>query len=178
MESLSSASMCKDLLGSWSEPDSLSKIQYQRSASRRELSTENKTDHIFQLWSESAATELPQRGTISKSPTSLLNETIREWWVGEVLEVHSKDRYFSARLRDLKKNESIAEFDFDAAFDNDMEMEQCLFPGAEFAFYVVTRHGQGSPETVSSLEFTSPYVWREGDDSKVEKLYSILFSEE
>lgn len=106
-------------------------------------------------------------------------ETIREWWVGFVLKVHWKERYFEANLKDITNGiESIAEFDIDTVFEDNANIDPYLFPGAEFAFFVVIRHGRGSPETVSRVEFTSPYIWRKEDNKKVKELFSELFPDD
>ena len=104
------------------------------------------------------------------------NETIREWWIGKVTRVHHKERYFEALLRDVRREiESIAEFDFDSVFHDRSEIERNLFPGANFAFFVVTEHGPGSPLTVSRVEFSSPHIWEEDDNEKLKELFSELF---
>lgn len=103
------------------------------------------------------------------------SETIKEWWVGRVLEIFPEQRYFTAHLRDLKFVESIADFDFDSAFNDDIEVNTYLFEGSEFAFFILIRHGQGSPQTISRLEFSSPYLWQENDSKKADKLYRELF---
>ncbi len=105
-------------------------------------------------------------------------ETIKEWWIGHVLEVYPEQRYFSAHLRDLNFVESIAEFDYDSVFENDAEVDNYLFKGAEFAFFVMIRHGRGSPETVSRVEFSSPYIWKEEDAEKAELLYYSIFGKD
>ena len=122
------------------------------------------------LWPEQIK-KPPQKPMYEKT------EDIDQWWIGEVLEVHTNEGYFVASLRDVigPKVESIAEFDINTISDNTEEIEQCLFPGANFAFYVVTEHRIGPPRTSSGLQFTMPYIWREGDNEKVKELYRDLF---
>jgi hypothetical protein len=106
-------------------------------------------------------------------------ETIKEWWIGHVLEVFPEERYFSAHLRDLKFVESVAEYDFDSAFkENEPDLDKYLFKGAEFAFFVTVQHGPGSPKTISWIEFSSPYIWKEEDNKKAESLYLSLFGKD
>lgn len=124
--------------------------------------------------SSSMEAKLPEE--VCERLKSLYSETIRQWWVGRVLEIHGDEGYFVAALKDLEGLQSIAEFDIGPLFEDDMDVKQYLFEGAEFAFFVFTRHrGRGSPETVSRVEFSSPYVWREEDSKKADKLYSELF---
>lgn len=116
---------------------------------------------------------------ILKDTFLLETETIKEWWIGHVLEVFPEQRYFTAHIRDLKFVESVAEFDFDSVFpQNEPDLYKYLFNGAEFAFFVLIRHGVGSPETISRVEFSSPYIWKEGDDKKAEALYLSLFEKD
>lgn len=103
-------------------------------------------------------------------------ETIKEWWMGTVTNINYDEKYFTAHLRDLKFVESIAEFDFDSVFENDNIISEYLCEGAEFAFFVYIRHGYGFPETISKIEFSTPYIWKDSDNEKAEKLIKQLFS--
>jgi len=136
------------------------------------------TDMIPESLNKSCSLETEAVGEVPEKVESLYRETIREWWIGRVLKVYPEERYFKAHLNDLKGNESIAEFNIDTALEDSSDVEYYLFPGAEFAFFVVTRHGRGSPETISRLEFTSPYIWKEEDNKKVKELYRELFPDD
>ena len=117
---------------------------------------------------------------LPKKVQGVQTETIREWFKGEVLEVHNEEKYFVARLRDLTgpRVDSIAEFDIDLTFEDSSDIEQFLFPGAEFAFFVVTKHSLGNPVTQSSIEFTTPHIWRVEDEQKAKELFQELFPDE
>jgi len=105
----------------------------------------------------------------------LYKETIREWWFGQVEKIHFEEGYFEANLKDLKGIEVIAEFNIDSEYQESSDGDKYLFPGANFIFYVAIKHGRGYPETVSRLEFTTPHIWREEDNKRVEELYKALF---
>jgi len=138
---------------------------------------ENTGYHISEQSSGSDSLESKQIIEPAKKPIYEITENIDQWWIGEVLEVHTNEGYFVASLRDVigPRVESVAEFDIKTISENTEEVEQCLFPGANFAFYVVTEHGIGPPRTSSGLQFTMPYIWREGDNEKVKELYRDLF---
>jgi len=99
-------------------------------------------------------------------------ETIREWWYGQVVKIHAEKGYFEANLKDQKGIEIVAEFDIDPEF------KDLVFYGAQFVFYVTTKHGRGSPQTMSQLEFTTPHVWRKHDDEHAEEIYKELFPDD
>ena len=105
----------------------------------------------------------------------LYRETIREWWLGKVVNVHHGEGYFEAQLRDLKGIEIIAEFNIGPEYEHLLSGVEHLFPGASFIFYVATKHGRGAPEIVSRLEFTTPHIWQEEDNNRVKELYRELF---
>ncbi len=107
-----------------------------------------------------------------------IHETLRQWWIGKVLMVNYDKGYFEAILKDLNGVESIAEFDIDRVIEDLSEAKKYIFQGAEFAFTVFTRHGPGSPETISKVEFTTPYIWKDDDNEKVKTLFRELFPEE
>ena len=147
---------------------------------RREYTKEKPqiTAMIPEYQNESYSLETEAMEEIPEKSEYLYRETIREWWVGHVLKVHKDEGYFVAHLKDIKGKESIAEFNIDSAFEDSADMSQYLLPGAEFAFFVVTRHGRGNPETISRIEFTSPYIWKEEDNEKVKELYKELFPDD
>ena len=140
---------------------------------QNELTSQTPGDKCYKTSSNGEykeAENLPHKLEYSK------NETIREWWIGKVTKVHHNERYFEALLKDVRKGiESIAEFDFDSVFQDTAEIERTLFPGANFAFFVITEHGRGSPLTISRVEFSSPHIWEEDDNEKVKELFSELF---
>jgi hypothetical protein len=133
--------------------------------------TERSKEYLNDTFSDNYKNE---RINGKKSKTAI-TETIREWWIGKVLEVHREEGYFVASLRDRNGIENIAEFDIESAFENDADVEYYLFSGSSFAFSVFTRHGIGAPETTSKIEFTTPHIWSEGDDLKLKELFSQLF---
>jgi len=98
-------------------------------------------------------------------------EEILEWWIGTVLEVHEKEGYFTAHLKDMKYVENIAEFDIST------EIKQDVFPGARFVFSVFTRYGQGSPETSNRVEFIPPHIWTKEEKEEAKEIYGKLFPE-
>lgn len=136
-----------------------------------DLSTSHDSSSLLITDSQNFAPFLQSNQSIDSSKW----ETLQEWWVGHILEIYLEEKYFTAYLRDTDFVESIAEFDFDTVFDNDEDRSRYLFEGSEFAFFILTRHGNGSPETVSRVEFSSPYIWQEDDDKKSEELYNQLF---
>ena len=102
-----------------------------------------------------------------------------KWFLGKVTEVFWDDGYFVAELKDIDTgNISVAEFDIESAFDEKLDLNLKLFPGASFAFYVFTKHGMGSPQTSTGLEFTPPYIWQEEDNEKARELYDETFPDE
>ena len=102
-------------------------------------------------------------------------ETINEWWIGKVSAINYDQRYFTASLKNIKGQEFIAEFDFSSTFDDEYEINEFLHLGMEFAFYVLTEHGDGRPRTISKIEFSTPYIWSESDDVNVDAIYNDLF---
>ncbi len=64
------------------------------------------------------------------------SETGREWFVGRVLEVHFEKGYFEAQVKDTKGKERTAEFAIDKVFEDCLDLEHHLFPGAKFVFSV------------------------------------------
>ena len=106
-------------------------------------------------------------------------ESIQAWFLGKVTEIFLDDKYFVAELKDIDTGDiSVAEFDIESAFDEKADFDLQLFPGACFAFYVFTKHGMGSPQTSTGLEFTSPYIWQEEDNEKAREIYDEIFPDE
>jgi hypothetical protein len=62
-----------------------------------------------------------------------------------VLEVHFEKGYFEAQLKDTKGKERIAEFEIDKVFEDRLDLEHHLFPGAKFVFSVGMQHGREKP---------------------------------
>jgi len=99
------------------------------------------------------------------------SENIIQWWKGRVEEV--KQDYFVATLRDLQGIESIVEISLSSGQRED------VFAGAEFAYYVSRRcYKWGQIETVSNIEFSTPYLWTENAKDKAQRLLKELFPEE
>lgn len=107
--------------------------------------------------------------------SAYLNESLGNWWEGQVVKVHSEDGYFEANLHDLKGVSIAAEFDIDQVLENPSSIKQYLFPGAKFIFFIYTIHGKGAPIMASRVEFIPPYIWREEDEQEAKKKYSELF---
>ena len=108
-----------------------------------------------------------------------ITETIESWFIGSVISVDWNERYFEARLKDYKTDiESIAEFDIDSVFETEEDEEFYLYNGSKFAFSIYSKHGYGSPITVSKLEFSAPYIWKKDDKEKVDQLFKEMFPEE
>lgn len=106
-------------------------------------------------------------------------EKIVEWWIGSVEEVYLNQGYFVARLLDFKRQiESIAEFDFADVLEDSTEANIYIYPGAEFAFSILTKHGSGSPTTEVILEFNTPHIWQVEDFKKAEEIYEELFPDD
>ncbi len=99
-------------------------------------------------------------GEETEMSKSFFNETIREWFVGKVLEVYFEEGYFEAQLKDTRGVESRARFDIDMVFEDRLDIEQHLFPGAKFVFSVVTKDKRVKSLTQSSMKFTNPYISR------------------
>ncbi len=110
-------------------------------------------------------------------PEPTYRETLRGWWKGIVLDINYEEKFFSAHLIDVQASiESHAEFEFSEVFDDENNIDhQLLYEGAEFAFSVFTRHSRTNPITISLLEFSSPYIWQEGDDERSKKIHKKLF---
>lgn len=94
-------------------------------------------------------------------------KTIREWLVGRVLEVHFEEGYFDVQLKDTRGVERIEKFDIDKVFEDHLDLEQHLFPGAKFVFSVVIQHGKERPTPQGKEGFSTPCLWREEDNKKV-----------
>jgi hypothetical protein len=105
-------------------------------------------------------------------------ETIEQWWKGEIIDIQQEEGFFSAYLVDLEGNTCIAEFDIDKVFDKKEDININLYPHAKFAFYVVTKHGRGTPRTETGLEFSVPYIWRETDNEVLSTLLNQYFQED
>jgi len=116
------------------------------------------------------------RDFVLKSPAveaTEKRETILEWWKGKVVEIVESDHenFFIAHLVDLNNGQSTAEFNFDA----ETKAQGKLFEGAEFAFFIVKKHGFGNPRMESRLEFNTPHIWRKEDEEATKHLFSQLF---
>ena len=106
------------------------------------------------------------------------SESIHSWFMGRVTEVSFAEQFFVGELLDIEKKKTIViEFDIDSAFDDENEAKLKLYVGASFTFYILTKHGPGSPQTTTGIEFTSPYFWSDKDNEEVERAYHDLFRE-
>jgi len=136
-------------------------------------------------------TESPSPETTTSIPTDVqpiksftkkygtIRETILAWWTGTITEIFEDECYFAAQLKDIDKGtRSILELDFDSVFNDEEDKNINLFVGAEFAFFVLTKHGSGRPETSSGIEFNSPHVWRKEDFNKVQEKFTQIFPED
>lgn len=146
----------------WHEP--VVRISYQK--------RESSTGPVHDL---SVGTHFLTSETVEQVPVRLegvYRETIREWWYGQVVRIHPEKGYFEANLRDQKGIEMVAEFDIDPGY------KDLVFCGAQFVFYVTTKHGRGSPQTISQLEFTTPHIWRKQDAEYAKEIYKELFPDD
>jgi hypothetical protein len=101
----------------------------------------------------------------------LPRESIRAWFIGQVTRICPDEGYFEATLKDPEKGVEIkTDFNIEEEYK-----EQYLGPGAQFIFYIATKHGRGSPTTKYGLEFITPYIWREEDNKRAKEYYVELF---
>ena len=102
-------------------------------------------------------------------------ETIKMWWSGTITEVDREQDSIFATVVDTNGNYSRVEFAISNIVDSPEDDNVYLYIGSRFVYYITKVQGYGTPLLTSKIEFIAPYIWKESDNEKVEKLKSSLF---